>query len=140
VPSFNENWSPWWTIAAKMLETFRGRVGQGNEAAVADEELALQDVVSLPVSPGHQVGVAQPVAKHQAKLRSFERGLDDAQPFTLAQERVCPNCLERDVNHLVSVEVPGQIFDNLGSGLEEQELDGLFRASIERLTHRTHLD
>ena len=35
-----------------------GPVGQRNEAAVPDKELALQDVVSLLVSPGHQVGVA----------------------------------------------------------------------------------
>jgi hypothetical protein len=34
-------------------------MGKSNEAAVADQKLALQDVVGLLVSPGHQVGVAR---------------------------------------------------------------------------------
>src|SRR6516225_5239464 len=54
-----------------------GPVGQSNKAAVADEELALQDVVGFLVSTRHQVGVAQLVAEHQAKLGNFENRLDD---------------------------------------------------------------
>ena len=114
-----------------------GPVGQSNKATVADEELALQDVVGFLVSARHQVGVAQLVAKHQAKLGSFEHRLDDTEWLTLAQERVCPHRLKRDVNHLVGVEMAGQILNDLPARLHEQILDGFHWSN--RLAHSVPL-
>jgi len=87
-------------------------VGESNEAPISNEKLALQGVGFL-LAPWRQVGVAQLVAEHRAKLRGFDHCLDDTLRFPLVRLRIRPYRLEGDINHVVGIQVSRQVLHNL---------------------------